>query len=512
VAKHRKNKNKRPGKVRRLSKVGLLVGGFALAQSVVLATATADPTVVFIDGHNYPGTGARMANQLTGKYQAPLPCSTCTPLQEPNAGNTKYFVQYPADLGWLDGFGAPTGDQSIAIAQQNLQDYLAGHPPSATNPTTVVGYSEGAVAVSHEVSNWGPGEGIAFVLIADPERPNGGILSRFPAGTYIPFLGITAGNATPSTDAPVVMVTRRYDGVADAPAYPVNVLADANAFLGFYYLHDTYDTVDPNDPDNIVTESGNMTDILVPAPEGELPILMPFGQIGVPQPILVALDPATRALIETGYNRTDDPAQQVRFGLLPPPTAWPGDVQMVVVGFVKTGQRLPGAVFASVPGAPGTFVVAPLNRVAPTSSPLTPAPAPVDQVDQPTARLVSNVQPAQEGTTSKPETVAAAPAPGSAPSSNSSLRQLNPVQTTLKNPFALQPPSGNQAATSSPSTGNGSSPNVGKPLQGAVSNVTNAIGSAANDFTRSISRGSSSKTDPGPASNGSTPSNDNDAK
>ena len=394
-----------------------------------------------------------------------------------------------------------------------MQDYLETIRRRRRIPPPSSATRKGAVAASHEVSNWGPGEGIAFVLIADPERPNGGILSRFPAGTYIPFLGITAGNATPSTDAPVVMVTRQYDGVADAPAYPTfNVLADANAFLGFYYLHDTYYTVDPNDPDNIVTESGNMTDILVPAPEGDLPILMPFGQIGVPQPILVALDPQPPGAHRDRIQPDRRPASRSGSGCC-------------------RRRRRPGRVMcrwswsaSSKPGsgcpAPSSRAcrlrrgrcVAPLNRVAPTSSPLTPAPAPVDQDDQPTARLVSNVQPAQERTTSKPKTVAAAPAPGSAPPSNSSLRQLNPVQTTLKNPFALQPPSGNQTATSSPSTSSGSSPNAGRPLQSAVSNVTNAIGSAANDFTRSISRGFSSKTDPGPASNGSTPSNDNDAK
>jgi hypothetical protein len=181
-------------------------------------------------------------------------------------------------------------------------------------------------------------------------------LSRFPAGTYIPFVGITAGNATSANGAPVVMVTRQYDGVADAPAYPVNVLADANAFLGFYYLHGNYQSVNPNDPNNIVTHSpnGNMTDILILAPPGQLPIFMPLAQVGVPQPILVALDPAARAIIETGYNRTSDPSQQVRFGLLPPPSAWPGDAQMVVVGFVTTAELLPGAVLASVPGAAPT--------------------------------------------------------------------------------------------------------------------------------------------------------------
>jgi hypothetical protein len=59
----------------------------------------------------------------------------------------------------------------------------------------------------------------------------------------------------------------------------------------------------------------------------------------VPQPILVALDPAVRAIIETGYNRTTDPSQRVQFALLPPPSAWATDAQNVAAGFAQTAQE-----------------------------------------------------------------------------------------------------------------------------------------------------------------------------
>jgi len=62
-------------------------------------------------------------------------------------------------------------------------------------------------------------------------------LARFPAGTYIPILGITGGTATSATGARVVMVTQLYDGIADAPAYSLNLVADLNTLLGAYYLH-----------------------------------------------------------------------------------------------------------------------------------------------------------------------------------------------------------------------------------------------------------------------------------
>jgi hypothetical protein len=346
---------------------GLLAGGWMLAPhtpSVAEAPIAQEDvslaaSIVFIDGHDYPYGSTRMANEITGQSQY-QPCTTpCTHLTAPAPGTAFIFIntpqQYPGTLGLLDGPTATTGDQSVALGQQSIEQQLSTTPPSATNPVTVVGYSQGAIAASHEVSNWAPTNNIGFVLIADPERPNGGILARFPAGTYIPLIGITAGHATSASGAPVVMVTQQYDGVADAPVYVGNVLADMNAFLGAYYLHGNYYPVNPNAAGNIVTTSanGNMTDILVPAAPGALPIFIPLAQAGVPQAILIALDPAVRAIIETGYNRTTDPSQQVMFALLPPASVWPADAQAIAAGFALTAQELPGALAASFPGLPG---------------------------------------------------------------------------------------------------------------------------------------------------------------
>jgi hypothetical protein len=381
VAKHAGRHRKRKKRARRalrgraVSMAGLVAGGLVLVPHTHPA-ASASPTVhgnvllaadsvVFIDGNNYPTGSTRMGTQLQSKYTQP-------PYSNPSYINNTQV--YPGTLGLYNGLGKPTGDQSIADGQQALDTQIK--QTRSNNPTgtvTVVAFSEGAVAASHEHSilqqQGYPSQGLSFVLIANAERPNGGILARMPTGTYIPLLGITGGNATSSDGAPVVMVTRQYDGIADAPAYPVNVVADANALLGAHYLHGNgYYTVnsDPTAPGNIVTTSpnGNMTDILVTAPPGQLPILMPLAQAGVPQPILVALDPATRAIIETGYARSNDPSQQVRFQLLPPVSAWPGDAQSVVTGVVVTVQLLPAAVVSSVPNAPSVLVVTPLQTTS----------------------------------------------------------------------------------------------------------------------------------------------------
>ena len=90
-------------------------------------------------------------------------------------------------------------------------------------------------------------------------------------------------------------------------------------------------------------------------------------------------------------------------------------------------------------------------------------------------------------------------APAADTPSNAPLPAPNPIHTmstALNNAFTLQAPSGNQTATSSRNTSGGSSSNFNKPLQRAVTSVTNAIGSVASGLTKSISKGPSSQTNP----------------
>jgi PE-PPE domain len=412
VAKHaarhwkRKNRTRRPGKACAVSMAGLLAGGLVLAPDAraVAATPSAHEnvllpaTIIFIDGNNYPPISTRMAGQLSGQYQYQACTAPCTHLGAPVSDTQFEFINEPAvyrgTLGLYNGLGAPSGDKSIAHGQRAIDQQIIA---VGNTHITVVGYSEGAVATSREVSALGPSSNVSFVLITDPERPDGGILARLPSGTYIPLLGISGGSATSSTGAPVVMVTQQYDGIADAPAYVGNVAADANAVLGGVYLHGNYYPVNPNGGGTVVTTSpdGNMTDILVEAPPGELPLFMPLAQAGVPQPILVALDPAVRAVIESGYVRTDDPSQQVRFALLPPVSALPDDARAVVVGFVTTAQLLPGALVASVPSAQSPLVVAPLKTISP-GTPLSPVTASALNPAVPKAQLLTQGQPASQ--------------------------------------------------------------------------------------------------------------------
>ena len=79
---------------------------------------------------------------------------------------------------------------------------------------------------------------IDFVMHATQNLPNGGLLARFP-GLYLPVLDWVFDGPTPTdTQFDTVVINRQYDGFADFPLYPLNLIADMNALLGAaVYVH-----------------------------------------------------------------------------------------------------------------------------------------------------------------------------------------------------------------------------------------------------------------------------------
>ena len=75
-------------------------------------------------------------------------------------------------------------------------------------------------------------------------------MARFP-GLYIPILDLTFNGPAPTdTQFDTVEITRQYDGLADFPLYPLNLVADLNAVLGIIYVHMyPFDVSLPADPD-----------------------------------------------------------------------------------------------------------------------------------------------------------------------------------------------------------------------------------------------------------------------
>ncbi|WP_445168882.1 PE-PPE domain-containing protein [Mycolicibacterium sp. Dal123E01] len=255
----------------------------------------------------------------------------------PTGGYNLVAVQTPEQFWPV--LGPDVFDKSVATGVGNLDNCVQGRTSckahyfggdaTLTPDIVTFGYSQSARIATIEKRNliaqyrnqdgsWKPVVDsnnadlhAAFVLVANPNRPNGGILERF-TGLHIPVLGVTFDGATPtdSCDAdgancrfPTTDIAWQYDGWADFPRRPLNLLADLNALAGIVYLHQNY-TVS-------VTEAmyqgrtGDTSYYLLAATR--LPLLMPLAQLGVPAPILDVLDAPLRVIVEWGYDRGINP-------------------------------------------------------------------------------------------------------------------------------------------------------------------------------------------------------------
>ena len=214
------------------------------------------------------------------------------------------------DVPWwkLSGLFDLTTNQSVRAGVADLEQAMALY---GNNNLVIYGYSQGAVVTSQVRRKLaaqypaGTAPDIDFVLGGDFDVPNGGLHARFP-GLYIPFLDWSFDGPEPTdTQFDTVVVTRQYDGVSDFPLYPLNVIADLNALLGFLYVH--------SHPFDVSLADGASEATVSTDPTGrtsyyffetkDLPLFGPFRTLGVPEPLIDVIEPFFRVLVELGYDR-----------------------------------------------------------------------------------------------------------------------------------------------------------------------------------------------------------------
>jgi hypothetical protein len=321
-----------------------VIAAVALYAAVVLAMSSSTAISVrllatyALKGSQVPGlsvmTNAQVA-ALASRYTSGTYGSVPPPV---------VVVNYPGSLFPIStgGFFDPTANQSIAAGLTALRTDTAGDPAPV-----VFGYSQGAVVASqykrslnnqYGAETNAPASVPTYVLIGNPDRPNGGLYQRLP-GLYIPFLDLTFDGATPTQSvgaAPGQITTydiaRQYDGFADFPSNPLNLIAVANAVAGVIYIHTGYQDVDTSDA-VLQDRYGDTAYYLIPT--DRLPLLQPLAQLGVPDPILAALDAPLRVLVEAGYDRAISPGQPTTAALLP--AVNPLQVASNVVGAIPVG-------------------------------------------------------------------------------------------------------------------------------------------------------------------------------
>jgi hypothetical protein len=409
--------------------------------------------------------------------------------------------------------GTMTLDQSVAQGQQNLNACLQGSSSCVwTDPTTgttqtgtppsgpyvVLGYSQSATVVTMEkralcasgTCQTFAGGNPSFILVANPSRPNGGILERgniFNIQPTIPFIGLTFSGATPTnTPYTTVDVARQYDGIADAPTNPLNLLADVNALVGFNNEHGNYFGL--GQP-TLQGQYGDTTYYMFMT--YPLPILMPLEAIPVLGPIAVdVLDPVLRVLVESGYDRTTNPGAPTPFNIF----YFPNPVQLGtgLIGAIGEGlllgfQDITGA---RTPGSPPAYLVGPNAVYYPGGPPVhvgcgTPPcgpPTPAASTNRTATQTASTTNTPANSTNNQPATTPQGPpvanpittvvsdlTPPSTPKPQNPPASPNKGTTTRSNLPTLTKPTGTPLGT----TG-------GSRLSGAANTLTNGVSNTIN--------------------------------
>ena len=256
-------------------------------------------------------------------------------------------IDYPARVLGMDA--------SIAVATAGIVNAVQ----NAVGPVVVAGFSQGAVAVAHAKqvlmslpSRPAPAN-LSFITIGDPAGP-GGILRVLPF--RVPILELSPITA-PDTPYSSVIVNGEYDGWADFPDRPWNLVSLLNAVLGIPYVHGNYETV-PGGLDistvpaaNITTTinslGGYTTEYLIPT--AQLPLVQPLRDIGIPESIVAAIEKPLKAIVDAGYARHDAPSAA---GAPLPAVAVPAPVPAV-------SAAAPVAVAPAVVGAESPALAAP---------------------------------------------------------------------------------------------------------------------------------------------------------
>ena len=277
-------------------------------------------------------------------------------------------------------FGTADGQNGLLINSAGTTD----------NHVVVFGLSQSADIASLEMNNLAAmgnplTDQLSFVLTGNQMTPNGGLLSRFPGfpqGTplQLPSLGITFYGATPdATPYHTTNYTLMYDGYADFPRYPINIISDLNAFIGIETVHGTYPTIDINSltPQQLILLPGSVDN---PAPGGIHAVNTDYYMIntgsGLPlanviraiplvgNPIADLVEPDLTTIVNLGYGNpaygySTAPANlQTTFGL------WPHEVSNAVIAqdLITGAQQGANAFIHDITGQASSFSLSSLSH------------------------------------------------------------------------------------------------------------------------------------------------------
>lgn len=328
-----------------------------------------------------------------------------------------------SDLPFWPQSLAQSSDKGAANLQQHLDAVPAGEK------VTILGLSQGALVAEMVRASMAAdpkytenAEDYEFVLVGNPTRPDGGLLTRFAFLKDVPvleFLGIPFGRPGPvDSEFKTTDIANQYDGISDFPRY-FNPLAVVNAVAGMVVQHviPGYLLDDPNNPNRVETTVGNTTYVTLPQ---HLPLLFP---LRAPASLIGAerfvdfMEPVLRVVVEMGYDRTADPSKVAPFSLVTPQAK-----------IDEAKAQLPGAIAESIDilkGKPYTPTV-PKPVVSPQQDP------PVTTVDADQVTAAARIADDDRASTAPVGTAEEAEEYGEAQAAETTKRRLIPGINTSR--------------------------------------------------------------------------------
>ncbi|HEU0190151.1 MAG TPA: PE-PPE domain-containing protein [Mycobacterium sp.] len=292
-------------------------------RGVLLASVESGPlgdgAALLLGGSGYPVPSQGYMQAFDTNFLQPLGYTgtNLVPLTTPES---LYPFVPPGPFAATLNSSMATGEQ---IIEKEIASQIASGNVSPDHPLVITGYSQSSImdaTLMAQLAGKVPSDDLRFVLLGNENAPNGGFLERFdvPAGANpdVPSLGITFNGAMPSDLFPTDNFTDEYDGFADFPQYPINIISDLNAYLGIIFNHIAYLGLTPEqttpiaDGGDAIALSTSAADTMVNyymIPTESLPLvdllrLVPF----VGNPLADLVQPDLFVLVNLGYGNVDD--------------------------------------------------------------------------------------------------------------------------------------------------------------------------------------------------------------
>jgi len=239
------------------------------------------------------------------------------------------LIDYPAGapFSWVPTMFLPPGTSpdkvTIGVAAKDATNSLMKAIHNGSQPAAAVGLSQGNLALDSAQARLvndphAPSpDKLQFTMFGDPSGHQGFgksfLASLFSPGSYVPIADYTMPKEVDDqTQYDTHKVFAAYDGLADFPDRPTNLVALANAGFGAAIGHTPSAFTTPADipPQNVRTsvnaKGATTTTYMIPV--NHLPLTLALRYLGMSDGFVDQIDSVLQPMVDAGYSYNDNPA------------------------------------------------------------------------------------------------------------------------------------------------------------------------------------------------------------